>query len=59
MWENKRRTILEDLNSSPFLLPLNNVYKKEHKKENLFGKTLDNGAIINLILLFITYLKRE
>lgn len=33
--------------------------KKNIKKENLFGKALDNGAILNLILLFITYLKRE
>lgn len=32
--------------------------KKNIKKENLFGKILDNGAILNLILLFITYLKR-
>lgn len=50
---------MEDLNSSPFFIVFNNVFEKEHKKENLFGKTLDNGAILNLILLFITYLKRE
>jgi hypothetical protein len=50
---------LEDVNSSPFFIVFNNVFKKEHEKENLFGKTLDNGAILNLILLFITYLKES
>ena len=50
---------MEDVNSSPFFIVFNNVFKKEHKKENLFGKTLDNGAILNLILLFITYLKES
>ena len=42
-----------------FFIAFNNAHKKEHKKENLFGKTLDNRAILNLILLFITYLKES